>query len=227
MSWFMAGAAAVSAATTLYSANASASASARAAGAHSRAEGEAVARERLNTTIRNSYSTALAQMNLGLKKRQLAQQGADIKAATLAAKGDATLAAAATGSIGASTDAVISDIDQKSQAALDMTTDAFETAVINYNNELKMMVVNTDQTAPVVRKAEYTSQSSGEMLGMALLSGVTSFASNYAMKKMSLGLGGAAGSTTVPSQAGGSGLSLEGSGYGLKYNPNNWYSRSW
>lgn len=216
MTWFMAGAAAVTTVTSMYSANSAASASARAAGAQSRAEGEAVARERLNATIRNSYNTALAQMNLGLKKKQLSQQATDIRAATLAAKGDATLAAAATGSIGASTNAVISDIEQKSQAALDQTTDAFENAIENYNMELQMMVINTDQTAPTVRPVEYHGPSRGEMMGMALMQGLGSFASNYAMRKMSLGLGEPA--TQVSSNAGMYGLDLNRSGMGLNLN---------
>ena len=213
MTWFMAGAAAVTTVTSMYSANSAASASARAAGAQSRAEGEAVAKERLNATIRNSYNTALAQMNLGLKKKQLSQQATDIRAATLAAKGDATLAAAATGSIGASTNAVISDIEQKSQAALDQTTDAFENAVENYNMELQMMVINTDQSAPTVRPVEYHGPSRGEMIGAALMQGLGSFASNYAMRKMSLGLGEPA--TQLSSNAGMYGLDLNRSGMGL------------
>ena len=201
MSWFIAGAV-LSAGTSYLSAYSAASSQAKAAGAASRAEGEAIAKERLNATIRNSYSTALAQMNLGLKKRQLSTQAADIRAATLAAKGDATLATAATGSIGASTNAVVSDIEQKSQAALDQTTDAFENAVENYNNELQMMVINTDQSAPNVRPVEYNGPSSVEMLGMSLVQGLGSFASNYAMRKMSLGLGSTPSGTNVGSSSG-------------------------
>ena len=215
MTWFMAGAAAVTTVTSLYSAQSAANSQARAAGAASRAEGEAIAKERLNATIRNSYSTALAQMNLGLKKKQLSQQAGDIRAATLAAKGDATLAAAATGSIGASTNAVISDIEQKSQAALDQTTDAFENAVENYNMDLQMMVINTDQSAPNVRPVEYNGPSGGEMLGMALMQGLGSFASNYAMRKMSLGLGSKPGGTYVGSSSGTT-VSMLGNSWGTR-----------
>ena len=217
MTWFMAGAAAVTTVTSLYGAQSAANSQARAAGAASRAEGEAIAKERLNATIRNSYNTALAQMNLGLKKKQLSQQAGDIRAATLAAKGDATLAAAATGSIGASTNAVVSDIEQKSQAALDQTTDAFENAVENYNNELQMMVINTDQSAPTVRPVEYHGPSSGEMLGMAALQGLSSFASSYAMRKMSLGLGEKAATPQVSSNASMYSLSTGNSGQGLRW----------
>ena len=194
--------AAISSLTSLYGAQSAANAQARAAGAASRAEGEAIARERINATIRNSYATALAQMNLALKKKQLSQQAGDIRAATLAAKGDANLAAAATGSIGASTNAVTSDIEQKSQAALDQTTDAFEKAVDNYNMDLQMMVINTDQSAPNVRPVEYNGPSSEEMLGMSLVQGLGSFASDYALRKMSLGLGSTPSSTNVGSSSG-------------------------
>ena len=217
MTWFAAGAAVLAAGTSYLSAQSAANSQAKAAGAASRAEGEAIAKERLNATIRNSYSTALAQMNLGLKKRQLSTQAADIRAATLAAKGDATLATAATGSIGASTNAVVSDIEQKSQAALDQTTDAFENAVENYNNELQMMVINTDQSAPTVRPVEYNGPSRGEMLGMSLLQGLGSFASNYAMRKMSLGLGAKAETPQVSSSAGLYSFGTGSSGMGLKW----------
>ena len=216
MAWFIAGAA-LSVGTSYLSAQSAANSQAKAAGAASRAEGEAIAKERLNATIRNSYSTALSQMNLGLKKKQLSQQAGDIRAATLAAKGDATLAAAATGSIGASTNAVVSDIEQKSQAALDQTTDAFENAVENYNMDLQMMVINTEQSAPTVRPVEYHGPSSGEMLGMAVMQGLGSFASNYAMRKMSLGLGEKAATPQVSSNASMYSLGTGNSGQGLRW----------
>lgn len=189
MTWFMAGSAALTATTSLISANSSAKAGAKAAGTQSRAEGEAIAKERLNTTVRNAYSTAFSQMQLGLQRKQMSQQVGDIRAATLAAQGDARVAAASTGGIGASISAISSDIAMKSQAAVDMTTDAFENAMVNYNNDLNMMVLNTEQSAPTVRPVQYTGPSGGEMLGSAIMGGVMSFASGYASRKMSLGLG--------------------------------------
>jgi len=189
MTWALAGAAALTATTTLISSSSAAKAGARDASRASKAEGDAIARERLNTTVRNSYQTAFAQMQLGLKKKQLAEQGAGISAAALAARGDVAAVNAATGSIGASTQAVLSDIDMKSQAALDMTTDAFESAIETYNNDLNMMVLNTDQSAPNVRPVEYTGPSGGQMLAGAVMSGLSQFAAGYASRKMSLGLG--------------------------------------
>lgn len=193
MTWGFAGAAAISATMSMVGAQSSANASARAAGAQSRAEGEAVAKERLNTTVRNAYNTSFAQMQLAQKKQQLAQQGADISAASLAAHGSADAVNAATGSVGASTQAVSADISQKVQSALDTTTASAQDAMQNYNRELDMMVINTDQTTPNVPRYEYTGPSGGEMLGLGLAQGLATFASGYAMRKMQLGLGPKAG----------------------------------
>lgn len=218
MSWMLAGAALT--ATVAYAGAVSSSNGAIKAGNKvSRAEGEAIRKERLNMSIRNSYSTALAQMNLGLKKRQLSQQNADISAAGLAATADVTLANAATGSIGATTGAVLSDIDQKVQFAKDQTTDQFENAVENYNMDLKMMVLNTEQSAPTMRPTQDAGPSQGQMLGAALFTGISSFASNYAMRKMQLGLGDRPTGATLPSQTSGYGIDLkswQGGGQGVQ-----------
>lgn len=211
MTWMMAGAAALSVGTSVLGATSQRNSAIRNMNSVSKAEGEAIVKERLNATIQNSYSTAFAQMQLGLKKKQLSQQGAELSAAALAAKGDVTTMQGATHSIGASTEAVISDIDMKAQAAIDQTSDAFENAVENYNNDLQTMVLNTAQSAPTIRRSEYNGPGTGEILGMSLLAGVTSFASSYAMRSMSLGLGPRA---NVPSVAG-TGLRL-GGGLGLR-----------
>lgn len=189
MTWFMAGSAGLSAVTSIIGGNSAAKAAAKQASAQNTAMGEQVTKERLNTTIRNSYSTALAQMQLGLKKKQLTAQAAGVKSGALMVKGEVLSANAATGSIGASTRAVLADIDQKSQAALDMTTDAFENAVENYNNDLNMMVLNTQASQPGVQVAQYSGPSTGEIIGGSLLSAAGQFASGYAQRKFTLGLG--------------------------------------
>lgn len=189
MSYFMAGAAAVTVATSYLGSQSSANSAIKQSNTYSRAEGKAVVAERMNATLRNAYSTAFSQMQLGLQKRQLSQRSADISAAGLAARGDADLVAASTGSIGASTNAVVSDINQKVEQAQQQTKDAFENAVEQYNYELDMMVVNTQASAPNVRENKYSGPSTGQMLGGAVLSGLASFASSYAMRKMQLGLG--------------------------------------
>jgi hypothetical protein len=227
MSWYMAGAAAVTFATSYIGGEAQAGSAIRNANSASKAEGEAIAKERLNKTISNSYNAAFSQMNLALQKRQLAQQGNQITAAGLAAKGDADVLAAATGSVGASVQAVSADIQQKVDSALDQTRDAFEMSMVNHNNELDMMVLNTDQSAPTVRKNEYVGPSQGANFGMALVQGGLQFASQYASANMKLGLGsgggGTAGAKYSPGVSSGSGsgsiysLSNGAAGVGLKF----------
>lgn len=204
MSWFMAGAAAIAVGTTYMSGQSAKSSAIKNLNATSKAEGDAIVKERLNTTISNSYRTAFAQMQLSLQKRQLAQQGSDIRAASLAAQGNQDVLTGATGAIGASTAIVASDINMKSQQALDQTHDAFENAVDNYNNELQMMVVNTEQTQQTIRQPVYTGPSNGEILGSSLMAGLSSFASSYALNNARLGLGPKA-QTTVPSTSAGFG----------------------
>jgi hypothetical protein len=204
MTWGFA-AIAASAAMNYASGVSAANSSIRSANSASRAEGEAIAKERINTTVRNSYNTAFAQLQLGLQKRQLSQQSADISAAGLAALGDAQAVAAATGSIGASTDAVMSDINMNLDAAQQQVQDAWENTQTNYNNELDMMVLNTDASAPTVRPVEYTGPSSGQLLAQSVAGAFVQAASSYAMKKAQLGLGsstGNAGASRIPSTTG-------------------------
>ena len=208
MSWMLA-ATAVSVGVGYLSSQSAQNSSIRASNAISRAEGDAIVKERMNTNIRNSYATAINQMNLALTKRQLSAQGAGISAAELAAKGDADVAAASTNSIGSSVNAAISDIESKAETAWDATNDAYENAVENYNMDLKMMVLNTAQSEPAMRPRTDNTQSTGAMLGQALLGGLGAYASNYAMSRMQLGLGPKpASQAVVPSAAGGTGIRL-------------------
>lgn len=171
----------------------------------SRAEGEAISKERLNKMVANSYSTAFASMQLALRKRQQTQMKADVSAARLAALGDAAAVNAATGSIGATTEAVAADIEQKADQAVQQVEAQYEMDAMNFNNQLDMMVLNTDQSAPNVRENVYVGPSSGEIMFGSVMAGLSQFASTYAMRKMSLGLGTpSSGGTNVPSAAGNS-----------------------
>lgn len=197
MSWALA-ATAMAGGASYFGAMSSKSTAIRNANSASKAEGEAIARERLNTTVRNAYSTALAQMNLAAQKQQYSQNLGDISAAERGTLANVDTVAAASGSVGGSVDAVASDIRQRAGAARASTQNAWEAAVTNYNNTLDMMVVNTDQSAPQVRPVEYHGPSDLQILGTSLLAGAASFGSNYAMGKARLG----GTSPNLPSQGG-------------------------
>lgn len=189
MTWFAAGAIAISTATSIYGANASANSQAAAAGRASAAEGKAIARERLNKTISNAYSAAFSQMQLAQQKGQLAQQSSDISAAGVAAQGNVELMAAATGSEGASVQAVSADVAQKVNTAQDQVQQGLEQAVDNYNRSLDMMVINTEQTQQEIRQYSYDGPSAGSQIATGVLGGLAQFAGVYASRQMQLGLG--------------------------------------
>lgn len=219
----MLGSALFSGATAFLSARSSAASGIRQANAVSKAEGEAVVKERLNTTIRNSYNTALSQAQLALRKQQLAQAGADTGAAALGVRGDADAMNAASGSIGGSTAAISADIQMKADAAQSRIDAELENAITNYNAELDMMALNTKLSESNVQPIQYTGPSTGEMLGTAAFVAAGSFASNYAMRQMSLGLGPKAASSGTPNvpgvgvRFGQGGLGVSPGGYGLRY----------
>ena len=155
-------------------------------------ESEQIQRQSLNTMIRNAYNAAFLQMQLGLQKMQRAQYGADIRTAGLAQAGQARLAAASTGSIGASVDSILADIQMRTDAALAANRDAYEKAIEQYNYELDMQTLNTEQSAPAMRQYIYTGPSTVGLLTQSLLAGAMQAGSTYLMNRMQLGLGPAA-----------------------------------
>lgn len=219
----MIGSALFSGTSSFLSARSSAASGIRQANAVSKAEGEAVVKERLNTTIRNSYNTALSQSQLALRKQQLAQASADTGAAALGVRGDADAMNAASGSIGGSTAAISADIQMKADAAQSRIDAELENAITNYNAELDMMALNTKLSESNVRPVQYTGPSTGEMLGTSAFVAAGSFASNYAMRQMSLGLGPRADYSVTPNvpgvgvRFGQGGLGVSPGGYGLRY----------
>lgn len=203
MVWMLAAAAGIGAIQSIIGgrsaskqAAAQANAANRNAAAQTEAESKAIIKERLNTTIRNSYQAALMQQQLGLRKQQAAKEAAGIRAAALAAQGAARVSAAAAGNFGASVDAVAADIDIKAGEALATNEANLTTAIENYNAELDMMVLNTAQSAPnqqaKVELAGRSYDSSGKTALYAVGSALADFGLNYAMRYMKLNPGATA-----------------------------------
>lgn len=143
----------------------------------------------LALSTRNAYMTGLMNMQLGLTKKQLAQQGADVRTAGLQAKGMLEANAAASGTMGASVDAARSDIQSKVDQASQTLVDSWEMTLTNYNNDLESNRINMLNQIVVPGKSTYRGASiMDNILGSALSTGA-SFASNYALQSMRLDLG--------------------------------------
>jgi hypothetical protein len=153
-----------------------------------RAESQAIAAQNLRSIVRNHYMVGMANMQLGLTKRQLAKQGADVKSAGLQAKGLLEANAAASGTIGASADAARADIQMKVDAASQTVKDEWEQTLDNYNNDLESIKQNALNAVIQPRKYEYKNGIGSILLSSALQVGA-SFGSNYLLQSMRLNLG--------------------------------------
>lgn len=148
--------------------------------AQAQSEAKQVTAERLGTTIQNAYSAAYSQMQLGLQKRQTAQEWGAVTAAQMAARGDASVGIASTGTMGASAQAVLSDIDMKANQALAQVYANYDSAAQAYNYDLEMMRISTQTGQPVAADYKYTGPSSSSILMGGLMQAGTSFVSGYA-----------------------------------------------
>ncbi|UMO77782.1 internal virion protein [Bacteriophage Phi NF-1] len=152
------------------------------------ADSKEIVRDRLQASIRNAYATALGQVQLALNKKQTAQQMSSVRAGGVSALGDASLMSAYSGTMGASVDAVSSDIMQRSNEALTQLQENYDASLHDYNRSLDAMVVNTELSTPQQREYKYMGPSTMDNLLGAVTGTALSFAGNYANKKMKLEL---------------------------------------
>ena len=192
MAW-SAAAMAVSVAGSMAASSSAANSQMKSASNNSRDYNMSLEKQYLHSIVRNSYKTGLLNVQLGLQKKKAAQEGYDQTVQARAAMGNASAQAAATGSVGASVDAVQNDIDMKLGEAQAVSADNYEQLLDNYNAELAMGKINA--TSEVLSsdpmKVSYEGPSTGQMFGGALLQGAASFIGGYARNQMQLGLGAA------------------------------------
>ena len=152
------------------------------------ADSKEIVRDRLQTSIRNAYATALGQVQLALNKKQTAQQMSSVRAGGVSALGDASLMSAYSGTMGASVDAVASDITQRSNEALTQLQENYDASLQDYNRSLDAMVMNTELSKPEQKEYKYMGPSTTDNLLSSIAGTAMSFAGNYANQKMKLGL---------------------------------------
>ena len=197
MTMWAVGAAAVAVAGSLYASNQAGKSAAKQGGAASKAENEAVIRSNTQSTIRNSYKAGMMNLQLGLQKKQAIQQGFDQTVQAEAMMGAATVNQAASGTVGASTDAVLTDIEMKLGEAQAMGRESYEADLTNFNNELEALSISAEGEVQHARKYEYMGPSSGEMWTGALLAGASAYMGAGGSKRMSLNMGTPSGGTAA------------------------------
>ena len=189
MAWVATGVAVTGMAVSIYSGNQAAKGQAAQASAMSNAENNAIAKQNMSQMVRNSYRTGMLNMQLGLQKKQAVQQGFDTSVQFQNIRGAAVSNKEAAGAIGASAEAVVTDLEMQYENSKMVQQENFASILDNYNNELDAMRMNALNQVVDAKKYEYHGPSSGQIIGGALANAAISAAGNYAMRNMSLGLG--------------------------------------
>ena len=147
------------------------------------AQNKAIREANTKNMIRTGYEVGMLNVQKGQKLMELQQRRAMVREAELADLSSAQNNAAASGTVGASVDAVLSDVRmQYDKARADISAEN-EVDALNFNTALHSTIQGgIDALKQSVRP---TGMSDMAMLGRAGVAG----ASQYAGDKMSLGLG--------------------------------------
>lgn len=215
MPFFIAGAIAVSA----ISAGSAASSSNKASSKNyiqslkvNEATNRAIGEANLQNTIRTGYRAGVLNVQRGQSKQQAVKAGWDVSVKGAQALGQTQANAAASGTTGASVDAVSADIRRKVDEAQGEVDQAWETTQLNFDNQLNDMIqqgIDSLQTAQAPDTQGPTLQDPGKAALVAGIGTAVSFATQYGVSRMQLGGAGATGATTKGMGAG-SGIQMNG-----------------
>ena len=168
---------------------------ARASNKAAAAEAAAIQQANTQNTIRTAARAALIQAQLAAAAKQQAQAGFDIDRQKKQALGAASASAAASGTIGASVDAVQQEIDMAADEADSRLNAEWDLTLANAEQQLSDTV---QSGLDALQSGRPVASVGSQALGL-LLNTAASTASTYYMSKMNLGLGDKSGSTKQPS----------------------------
>lgn len=189
--------------TSLYSSSQAAKAGAKQFGAQAKAESESIERANLQNIVRSHYQAGMLNMNLGMEKKQLVQEGfthtVDYQKMSQAQQANA----AASGTVGASVDAVSNDISMKLGEAQAQGRENYEQLLTDYLVQLDMLSTNAEFSTVKAKQYDYQGPSSSDMWANALLAGTSTFMGTYGARRMDLNLGKPAGTALNFNEMGG------------------------
>lgn len=155
------------------------------------ADNKAIAEANLTNQIRTGYRVGLMNVQMGQAKKRIMQEGLDLSKMREQALGAATANAAAAGTIGPSVDAVIGDIEQRTQqASAALSADAEQTAD-NFGTQLTEMLWAGEDAlrSPETHYAIRNAMPQGFKASEAIFGALIDTAGSYMSAKMTLGLG--------------------------------------
>lgn len=149
-------------------------------------QNQAITKSNLENTIRTGYRVGLLNVQLGAAKQAAAGNKLAYGKQGLEALGAVNANQAASGTIGASTEAVANDIKKKVEEAQSAVDVGYETTQLNYNTQLNDIITAGQDS---IQKSVSTPKSASDT--MQALQAAGGIASSYFSSKMDLGLGDA------------------------------------
>lgn len=191
MVWAMAASAAVSAVGGMLSSASASKAAAKQVDAQNREiarRNREIADANVENTIRTGYRVGLLNMQVGQSRMDMATQGFSQSQLAQQALGAVHANQAAAGAVGASADAVADDVRRKLGEARASAKLDWDLQLTNFNTELTG-IIQQGQDSIQGATGDVARMSASNPMADGLLTGTASFASSYASRSMSLGLG--------------------------------------
>lgn len=158
-----------------------------------KAQGEqskAIREANRKNAIRTAFNVGMLNVQRGQQAKELVQRKADLGQQEISAVGSAAANAAASGTIGASVDAVQSDIQKQFEKARAQVSEENEINALNFNTQLYDLITGGQDSMITAKKP--TGASDLAIVGNA----AAEMANKYFSAKMDLGLGRGGGGPT-------------------------------
>lgn len=158
---------------------------------------QAIAKADIQSLVNTNYMMGLLNVQRGLQQQQVARSRTQLGSARLNALAQAETSAAASGTIGASVDAVVSDIHNKvGQAELDLG-DQYGIAEMNYESQVHNLYQGYVQSQQSVDVSTPNLPANGAApnyvqapsLGNSIAAATINYTANHLAQRMTLGLG--------------------------------------
>lgn len=156
------------------------------------AKNQAIQEANLQNTIRTGYRVGILNVQRGQAKVAAVQQGRDIGIKARQALGQSQANAGASGSIGASIDAVVEDIERKQDEAQGNVDQNWENTQQNFDEQLNGIVQSGVDALQSARSIDYSGPQTQDLFTAAVVGAAQSgaaFYQDYAISNMKLGLG--------------------------------------
>lgn len=173
------------------------------------ATNKAIGEANLQNTIRTGYRAGILNVQRGQSRQQAVKAGWDVSVKGAQALGQSQANAAASGTTGASVDAVTDDIRRKVDEAQGEVDQAWESTQLNFDNALNDMIQQGIDSLQTAQRPDTQGPTLQDPTKAAITAGIgtaVGFATQYGVSNMQLGVGAARAPSGTSGMGAGSGI---------------------